>query len=57
MKLKVKITKPADDQALITTQNVQTGVERTQLEIDAAKANAMTDALTAAGKLGVWLGG
>lgn len=56
MKLKVKITKPADDQALITTQNIQTGIERTQLETDAGKANAMTAALTAAGKLGVWLG-
>lgn len=52
--MKVKVTKPATDEALITWID-QDGNEKTYLETNATKANAATDALTAADKLGVWL--
>lgn len=50
----VKVTKPMAGQALIAYKDGE-GNEHSHLETDATKADAMTDALTAVSKLGVWL--
>ncbi len=55
MNLRKRVTRPLPDQALIEV-TINGGPVQSYLETDAAKANAMTDALEAIGKLGVWVG-
>ena len=53
---KLNVTKPGAGQARIVVTDKNGTVTHDQTETDAAKADALTDALTGAGKLGVDIG-